>query len=68
MNELEENCKKELDALNGLKAMFYQDKETFKEYLHRQSLTQQAKLMAFLSVNDSKFYKEVNDYTGGIKI
>lgn len=68
MNELEENYKKKLAALNGLKAVFYQDKETFKEYLHSQSLTQQAKIMTFFQVNDSKFYKEVNDYTGGIKI
>ena len=68
MNELEENCKKKLEVLNGLKAIFYQDKETFKECLHSQSLIQQAKLMAFFQVNDSKFYEEVNKYTGGIKV
>ena len=48
--------------------MFYKNKEYFKKLLHEQPIGQQARLMAFLQCNDSSFYKEVSDYTGGIKI
>ena len=68
MNELERNYKEKLDTLNSLKSLFYRDKESFKEALHSQSLMQQAKIMAYFQTNDSKFYYEVNKYTGGIKI
>lgn len=67
MNELEENFQKKLNLLNNFKVMFFENKEYFKNYLHSFTLTQQAKIMAFFQANDSKFYKEVNDYTGGIK-
>ena len=67
MNELERNYKEKLDTLNGLKALFYKDKESFKKYLHSQNLSQQARILAFFQTNDSKFYEEVNKYTGGIK-
>lgn len=68
MNELERNYKEKSDTLNDLKSLFYRDKESFKKYFHSQSLMQQAKIMAFFQTNDSKFYEEVNKYTGGIKI
>lgn len=68
MNELEQNYKEKSTTLNGFKELFYKDKEEFKNFLHKQSLSQQIRLMAFFQVNDSEFYKEVENYTGGIKI
>lgn len=68
MNELEKRYTEKLNTLNGLKSLFYEDKEAFKKFIHKQSLIQQAKLFAFFQVNDSKFYNEVNEYTGGISL
>lgn len=68
MNELEQNYREKSATLNGLKKMFYENKEYFKKFLHEQPIGQQARLMAFFQCNDSAFYKEVYDYTGGIKI
>lgn len=66
MNELEQNYKAKSETLNGFKELFYEDKAKFKKYIHSQSINQQAHLFAFLQCNDSEFYKEVNEYTGGI--
>ena len=68
MNELEKRYNQKLEILNGMKEMFYKDKRSFKKYLQEQSLNHQAKLFAFLQVNDKEFYEEVNKYTGGIQI
>ena len=68
MNELEKRYTEKLNTLNGLKSLFYEDKEAFKKFIHKQSLIQQAKLFAFFQVNDSKFYNEVNEYTGRISL
>jgi len=68
MNELEKRYAEKLNTLNGFKSLFYEDKEAFKKFIHKQSLTQQAKLFAFFQANDSEFYKEVNEYTGGISL
>ena len=67
MNELEKTFQKKLDLLNNFKVMFFENKEYFKNYLHSFTLTQQAKIMAFFQVNDSKFYKEVNEFIRGEK-
>lgn len=67
MNELEKEFQKKLDLLNNFKVMFFENKEYFKNYLHSFTLTQQAKIMAFFQVNDSKFYKEVNEFIRGEK-
>jgi len=66
MNELEQKYKEKSEALNGLKELFYEDKAAFKKYLHSQPINQQARLFAFFQCNDSEFYKEINEYTGGI--
>lgn len=66
MNELEQKYKQKSATLNGFKELFYEDKEAFKKFIHKQSLSQQARIFAFFQCNDSEFYKEVNEYTGGI--
>lgn len=66
MNELEQSYKEKSGTLNFFKKLFYNDKEEFKKLLHKQPTGQQARLLAFFQVNDSKFYKEVEEYTGGI--
>lgn len=67
MIELEREYQEKMDLLMNLKSLFYQDKKSFKKYLHEQSIVQQAKLLAFLQCNDSQFYKEVEEFTGGVR-
>ena len=68
MSKLYEDYQRKREVLDGLKKLFYGDQEKFKRYFHEQNINEQARLLAFLQVNDSKFYKEVEEYTGGCKL
>ncbi len=68
MNELSKEYQKKQEILTGLKEMFYNNPPKFKKFFHEQSITDQANTLAFIQVNDSEFYKDVNEYIGGIKI
>lgn len=68
MNELDQKYQQKRDLLNNLKDMFYSNPPAFKKYFHEQSINDQARTLAFIQVNDSEFYKDVNDYIGGVKL
>lgn len=68
MNELDQKYQQKRDLLNNLKDMFYSNPPAFKKYFHKQSINDQARTLAFIQVNDSEFYKDVNDYIGGVKL
>lgn len=68
MNELDQKYQQKRDLLNNLKDMFYSNPPAFKKYFHEQSINDQAHTLAFIQVNDSEFYKDVNDYIGGVKL
>lgn len=68
MNELEREYQEKRNILDHLHRLFYSNPPKFKRYFHEQSINEQAKTLAFIQVNDSEFYKDVNDYIGGVKI
>lgn len=65
MNELEKKYKQKQEALKGIKELFYQDRRLFKKLFCRDTLHNQANLLRYLQINDSKFYKEVYNYIFG---
>lgn len=68
MNELDQKYQQKLGILNNLKELFYNNPPAFRKYFHEQNINDQAQLLAFMQVNDSEFYNDVNDYIGGVKI
>lgn len=68
MNELEREYQEKRAILDNLQRLFYSNPPAFKKYFHEQSINEQARTLAFIQVNDSEFYKDVNDYIGGVKI
>lgn len=65
MNELEKKFQQKQEILKGVKELFYQDRRLFKKFFCRNTLQNQANLLSYLQINDSKFYKEVYNYLFG---
>lgn len=62
MNELEQNYRKKSVTLNGLKKMFYKNKEYFKKLLHEQPIGQQARLFLQGFSSAANHYKKLQEY------
>ena len=67
MNELEQKYQKKQEILKGIKELYYSDKKLFKKHFCADTLHNQANLLSYLQINDSKFYKEVYNYIFGEK-
>ena len=59
MNELAKRYQEKQNILIDLKRMYKSDKKDFKENFIKLSIIDRANVMAFLQMNDKKFYVKV---------
>lgn len=59
MNELTKRYQEKQNILIDLKRMYKSDKKDFKENFIKLSIIDRANVMAFLQMNDKKFYVKV---------
>lgn len=67
MNELDKNYQKKKDILKDVKDLFYSNKKEFKKNFLNSSISDRANLLAFILVNDSKFYDIFHKYMNGVE-
>ena len=64
MNELTKRYQEKQNILIDLKRMYKSDKKDFKENFIKLSIIDRANVMAFLQMNDKKFYFNVKKLIG----
>ena len=64
MNELTKRYQEKQNILIDLKRMYKSDKKDFKENFIKLSIIDRANVMAFLLMNDKKFYFKVKKLIG----
>lgn len=64
MNELAKRYQEKQNILIDLKRMYKSDKKDFKENFIKLSIIDRANVMAFLQMNDKKFYFNVKKLIG----
>ena len=64
MNELAQRYQEKQNILIDLKRMYKSDKKDFKENFIKLSIIDRANVMAFLLMNDKKFYFKVKKLIG----